>query len=88
MEGQCAKCWQDIVKSATAHGTGNANAQQAKFIKLIQCFNKKCLVKQSLNIQTDAMETRELRYKGHNHEKVAERLFQINKDLELFSQDA
>lgn len=87
-EGQCAKYWQDIVEGATGHGTGHANAQQAKFIKLIQQFNKKHFVKHALDIKKDVMETGEMWYKGHNHEKVIEWLFQIKEDLELFSQDA
>ena len=36
----------------------------------------------------EAMETGEMGYEGHDHEKVTERLFQINEDLELFFQDA
>ena len=38
--------------------------------------------------QKDTMEKGELKYKGHNHEQLAERLFQINDDLELFHEDA
>lgn len=88
LEGRCAEYWQDIVEGATSHSTGSANAQRGKFIKLMQRFNEKCLSKHALDIQKDAMETGEMRYEGHDHEKVAERLFQINDDLELFSQDA
>lgn len=88
LEGRCTEYWQDIVEGATGHWTSNPNAQWGTFVKLIQWFYEKCLVKHGLDIQKDAMETGEMRYEGHHHEKVAKWLFQINTDLKLLFQDA
>lgn len=67
---------------------GNAIAPRSTFLKLIQQFNKRCLVKHALNIQKDVMETREMQNDGHDHDKIVKWLFQINDDLKHFCQDA
>ena len=56
--------------------------------KAIQKFNKKYIGKQMIDHQKDAMENGLLWNAGTDHKKTAERLFKINKDLKLLSNDA
>jgi hypothetical protein len=55
---------------------------------LIQKVNAKYLGRDAADIQRDAMMMGELRYEGQDHEKAIERLFEINDDIELFSEEA
>jgi hypothetical protein len=85
--GRIKRYWSDIVEGATNHATGNSAAQQAKFKKLIQKVNMKYLGKDAADDHKIAMQRGELRYDDQDHDKVAERLFEINRDLELLGKD-
>ena len=67
--------------------TANTAMQQARFKKLIQKVNVKYLGRDVADVQKDSMLMGKLRYKGQDHEKVTERLFKINNDIELFGED-
>ena len=88
LEGRCEEIWESQVESLRGHNTGNSAAQRDKFKKAIQKFNKKYLGSATIDHQKDAMENGQLRYEGTDHEKTVERLFQINEDIELLSDDA
>ena len=85
--GRIERYWSNIVEATTNHATGNTNAQQAKFKKLIQKVNVKYLGKDAADDQKIAMQCGELQGDDHDHDKVAERLFEINRDLELLGED-
>lgn len=68
--------------------TGDSVAQQVRFIKQIQKMKAKYITERAINHQKDAMENGKLKYKGHDHVKVAKQLFEINKDLVLLSKSA
>ena len=57
---------------------------QARFKKLIQRVNAKCLGRDAAIFQKDAMLLSTLHYKSQDHEKVTGRLFEINNDIKLF----
>ena len=88
LEGRCADVWAEVVETVRNHGAGDETAQRNKFRKLIQKMNARYLGEDAYDDQRDAMEKGELKYEGHDHEQLAERLFQINKDLELFHEVA
>ena len=77
----------DIVEGVRTHNSGNSDVQRKKFKKLIQKVNLKYLGKDAIEEQRDAMEYGNLTYDGHDHKSVMERLFEINKDLELFGEE-
>jgi hypothetical protein len=61
--------------------------QQGKFKKLIQKVNMKYLGKDAADNQKIAMQRGELQCDNCDYDKVAERLFKINRDLELLGKD-
>lgn len=87
-EGRIEEHWSDLVGGIRNHATGDSAAQRAKFKKQIQKVNAKYLTERAVDHQKDAMENGELKYEGHDHLRVVERLFQINEDLDLFSENA
>lgn len=56
--------------------------------ELIQQVNMKYLGKHAIDQQKDLMEDGELWYRGYDHEKLAQQLFQMNDDFKLFSKDS
>jgi hypothetical protein len=54
---------------------------------LIQKVNLKYLGKEAIEEQRDAMEFGDLKYDGHDHMSIVERLFEINKDLKLLGKE-
>jgi hypothetical protein len=82
--GRPAEAWFDKVENARAirAGTTTEEAIEAHFKRLIQDFGKQYFGRKAAEEQKDAMENGELTYEGHDHFSVAERLFQINEQLE------
>ena len=68
--------------------TVNAAFHLSKFKKLIQKVNAKYLGRDAADIQHNAMLMGKLHYEGQYHEKAVEQLFEINYDIELFSEEA
>ena len=87
LKGRCETYWNDIVEGIRNHNVGEPDAQRKKFKKLIQKVNSKYLGKDAIEDQRDAMEFGELKYEGHDHVSIVERLFEINDDLELFGEE-
>ena len=87
LKGRIARYWSDIVEGTTNHSRGDSATQQAKFLKLIKKVNVKYFGKDAADDQKTAMLRGELRCNDQDYEKIAERLFEINKDLELLSDD-
>jgi hypothetical protein len=87
LQGRCAKYWKDIVEAVRSHNSGDSEIQRKKFKKLIQKVNSKYLGRDAIEEQRDAMEFGDLKYDGHDHMSVVERLFEINEDLELFGEE-
>ena len=85
LEGRIETIWCDKAEDITHAAVGNADAQERKCKAFIQAVNLKYLGKNAADDQKDAMSDGELHYEGHDHEKAAERLFQINKDLGLLN---
>jgi hypothetical protein len=81
------KYWKDILEGVCSHNTGDSDAQRKKFKKLIQKVNSKFLGQDAIKEQRDVMEFGNLKYDGHDHTSVAERLFEIKEDLELFGKE-
>ena len=71
LEGRCEEQWDDICEAEAHWGTGNAEAQERKFKRMMQKLCKVVLGKNALNDQKDAMEAG-LKYDGHNHKAMAE----------------
>ena len=88
LKGRCADVWAEVVEGVRNHGASEEAAQRNKFRKLIQRVNMRYIGDDDYDDQKDAMEKGELKYEGHDHEQLAECLFQINDDLELFCEDA
>ena len=69
--GRCEEQWDNICDAEAHWGTGNAEAQEQKFKKMMQKLCKVVLGKNALNDQKDAVEAG-LNYDGHDHEAMAE----------------
>jgi hypothetical protein len=69
------------------HNSSESDVQRKKFKKLTQKVNSKYLGKDAIEEQRDVMEFGNLKYDGQDHTSVVERLFEINKDLELFGKE-
>ena len=87
LKGRSAKYWTDIVEGACTHNSDDSSVQRKKFKKLIQKVNSKYLGKDAIEEQRDAMEYGNLTYDGHDHTSVVERLFEINENLKLLSEE-
>ena len=85
--GRIERYWSKIVEGATITQTRTVASHLSKFKKLIQKANTKYLGRGAADIQHDAMLMGELRYEGEDHKKAIEPLFEINNDIELFSEE-
>ncbi len=74
LEGHCTEYWQEILKKAAGHGTGDSAFKGSKVIKLIQPFNKLCLTKNAIDLQKNAMKTVEMYYYELDYQKVAKQI--------------
>ena len=82
--GRYEEQWDDVCNAEAHWGTGNAEAQERTFKKMMQKLCKVVLGKNALNDQKDAVEAG-LNYDGHDHKAIAERCYRINDQLEFFS---
>eukprot|EP00956_Cyclotella_meneghiniana_P034780 scaffold108161_cov35-Cyclotella_meneghiniana.AAC.1 len=85
LDGRIETIWCDKADDITHASVGNASAQEEKCRAFIKSVNRKYLGKNAADDQKDAMSDGEMYYEGYGHEKAAERLFQINKDLALMN---
>ena len=85
LDGRIETIWCDKADDITHASVGNASAQEEKCRTFIKSVNRKYLGKNAADDQKDAMSDGEMYYEGYGHEKAAERLFQINKDLALMN---
>jgi hypothetical protein len=68
--------------------TGTVASHLSKFKLLIQTVNAKYLGRDAADIQCGAMLMGKLHYEGQDHEKAVKQLFEINGNIELFSEEA
>ena len=85
LDGKCEDEWE---KQVDALGNYGGLHQKKKMRTMFQKMNAKILGKDAANKQKKAMRNGELAYEGHDHAAMAERLFRINEDIDLFSEKA
>ena len=85
LSGRAGEVWEEEVENGDEppRNTNTPELRREHFFKLVQKFNAKYLGKSAGDHQRDAMMEGKLTYEGHDHLAAAERLFQINEQIEL-----